>query len=170
MLALLLTVAFPAVAPARDLSQIRRDAVSWGVRQIGTHEDGTSNCSRTINRWVGRMGLDVPPCRPWCGAFVHEAFKQAGVDLSARLIDPEKTYDDILAGRRGLRQIAKQDVRPGDIVLLAIRDGSRASHEEIVRTRPRNGRIRTIGGNVSHAVRAKTRGLGYIALAARVTG
>ena len=28
------------------------------------------------------MVLQVPPCRVWCGAFVHQAFRQAGVRLS----------------------------------------------------------------------------------------
>jgi hypothetical protein len=143
--------------------------VHWAVAQAGTHERGTTNCAPSIDRWMRHMGLRTRPCRPWCGAYVHEAFLRAGIHLGARLIDPARTYADALAGRRGVRAIAKDDVRPGDLLLFAFDPGKRASHVAIVRTRPRSGRVRTAEGNVGHAVRLKTRGLRYAALAVRVT-
>ncbi len=116
------------------------------------------------------MGLKVPPCRPWCGAFVHQAALRGGSRLSRRLIDPDKTYDDIVAGRRGLRRIAVGSVRRGDIVLFKFRPGVRASHAEIVRGRPgSDGRIPLVGGNVSHRVEFNRRGMQYVVIAARVT-
>ncbi|HEX6389076.1 MAG TPA: hypothetical protein VFZ89_06515 [Solirubrobacteraceae bacterium] len=162
-------LALPATASAATTDAQRQQAVRWAVSQAGHHERGTTNCSSRINRWTRAMGLKVPPCRPWCGSFVHAAFRQAGITLSARLIDPDRTYEDVVAGRRGLRRIAKSAVKPGDILLYAIRPGLKASHLEIVRTRPKNGRVLTIGGNVSHAVRLKRRALSYPVLAARVT-
>jgi heme-degrading monooxygenase HmoA len=43
-----------------------------------------------------------------------------------------------------------------------------ASHLAIVTTRPRDGKVRTVEGNISHHVVRKTRGLRYAVLAARV--
>jgi cell wall-associated NlpC family hydrolase len=112
------------------------------------------------------MGLR--PCRPWCGAFVHQAFLRAGVRLSARLIDPDRSYLDAVAGRRHLRAIATSSVGPGDLLFFGFVAGKRASHLAIVRTRPSGGRVLTVEGNTSNAVRLKARGLAYPVLAARV--
>ena len=169
--AVLLAVAPPAgSASAQSLERARARAVAWAVGQEGHQERGTSNCSSRINRWERQMGLDVPPCRPWCGAFVHQAFLRQGIRLSARLIDPHRTYGDVLAGRRGLQRIAMRDVRRGDILLFRIRRGLRASHMAIVRDRLSGNRVRTAEGNVSHTVALLTRSLSVPVLAARVTG
>ena len=169
-LAAAIVAAFVFAAPAAAATDKQRaKAVRWAVAHAGHHEIGTSNCSPLIDRWMRNMGLSARPCRAWCGAFVHEAFRQAGIDLSKRLIDPDRTYDDVIAGRRGLRRIAKSAVRPGDVLLYAIRPGLKASHMAIVRTRPSHGTVRTIEGNTSHAVRLQTRALSYPVLAARVT-
>jgi len=140
------------------------------VTQVGHHERGTSNRSPRIDAWTRAMGLRVPPARPWCGSFVHEAFRRAGVRLSARLIDPHRSYADARAGRRGLRAIPVGRVRRGDLLFFRIRRGLDASHLAVVRSAPRGGRIATVEGNVSHAVRLKWRGVGVPVLAARVTG
>jgi len=52
----------------------------------------------------------------------------------------------------------------------AFRPGLLASHFAIVRSRPRGGRVATVEGNVSNAVRLERRGLQYPVLAARVMG
>ena len=178
-LALLLAVAaaatlgavlVPGAGSATDArSSVRERALAWAVKQAGLREDGTTNCSRAINRWQRDMGLKVPPCRVWCGAFVHQAYKRAGVKLSSRLIDPDRSYDDAIAGRRHLRQIPVSRVRPGDILFYKFREGVRASHLALARSRPKDGRIDTVEGNTSHAVRLETRGTQYVVLAARVT-
>jgi hypothetical protein len=156
-------------AAARAAS-VQDGAARWAVAQAGTHELGTSNCSARIDRWERDMGLRVPPCRPWCGAFVHQAFLRAGVRLSARLIDPDRSYRDAVAGRRGLRRIAIGSVHRGDILFYAIRPGLLASHLAIVTRRMGGGRVRTVEGNRAHAVRVQTRALDVPVLAARVTG
>jgi hypothetical protein len=138
------------------------------MSQVGTHEIGKSNCSRKINGWERAMGLDVPPCRVWCGAFVHQAFLRAGVRLSARLIDPHRSYLDAVEGRRGLRRIALAQIGRGDIVFYKLRLGVLASHLAIARRSPRGGMLDTVEGNVSNAARLETRGVEYIVLAARV--
>lgn len=165
-------LALPGAAPvgAQDLASVRAEAVAWAVTQNGHRETGTSNCSTRITRWQRDMGLRVPPCRPWCGAFVHQAFKRAGLRLSARLIDPDRSYEDAVAGRRGLRRIPIGSVRTGDLLFFAFRPGLKASHIALVRGAPRGGVVRTVEGNISHTVRLKTRGLRYAVLAARVSG
>ena len=160
----------PAAGSATDAgSSVRERALSWAVAQAGTRERGTTNCSPTIDRWQRDMGLKVPPCRVWCGAFVHQAYKRAGIKLSSRLIDPHRSYHDAVAGRRHLRRISVSSIRPGDLVFYKFRDGVRASHLALARSRPKNGKLDTVEGNTSHAVRLETRGTKYIVLAARVT-
>lgn len=170
----LLTAAVAGAAPApaspADLTDARAQAVRWAVTQAGHKERGTTNCSSRITRWEKDMGLKVPPCRPWCGAIVHQAFLRAGIRLSARLIDPDRSYGDAVAGRRGLRAIPVSQVRKGDLLFFKFRRGLRASHLAIVRSTPRGGKARTVEGNVEHTVKLKTRGLRYAVLAARVTG
>jgi len=161
-----------APTPLTPRQVARADAVAWARGQRGMHEVGTTNCSPAIDRWEQHMGLAVPaapPCRPWCGAFVHEAFYRAGIDLSPRLIDPNETYWDAIQHRNGLRRIPKTHVVAGDIVFFALDPGVQASHEEIVLGRPRGGRVPTAGGNVGHHAVVTRRGLRYIVLAARVT-
>jgi cell wall-associated NlpC family hydrolase len=162
-------VATPSGA-ADGTSAKREAAVDWAIAQAGTQERGTTNCSPAIDRWERDMGLRVPPCRVWCGAFVHQAFLQAGVNLSSRLIDPDRSYGDALAGTRGLKRIPLSQIRRGDIVFYAFRPDLRASHLAIARGRPSNGSLDTVEGNTSNAVRLERRGLQYAVLAARVVG
>jgi cell wall-associated NlpC family hydrolase len=160
----------PSVMPAgaAGTTAKREAAVDWAVAQVGTQERGTSNCSAKIDRWQRDMGLRVPPCHVWCGAFVHQAFLRAGVRLSNRLIDPDRSYDDAIKGQRGLQRIAPSQIRRGDIVFYDFRPGLRASHLAIARDRPRDGSLDTVEGNTSNAVRLERRGLQYVVLAARV--
>jgi hypothetical protein len=151
-------------------------AVDWAVEHDGMHEVGTTNCSPAIGRWERRMGLFVPsspPCRPWCGALVHEAFLQAGVHLSSRIIDPNESYSDAVGRHHGLKAIPKTSVRPGDIVFFdldkSVSPELQASHEALVAGRPRHGEVPTVEGNVGHHVVVTRRGLKYVVLAARVT-
>jgi hypothetical protein len=165
--ALTLTPSAGGATDTRD--SVGQQAVAWAVQQDGLREVGTSNCSPVINRWERAMGLRLPPCRVWCGAFVHQAYLQAGVRLSRRLIDPHRSFADAVAGRRHLRKIAVSDIRIGDIVFYRFRNGVRASHLALARGRPRNGMLDTVEGNVDNAVRVESRGTQYIVLAARVT-
>jgi hypothetical protein len=165
-------IASSTAGGASGSAAVRESAAAWGVSQNGLHEVGTSNCGPQINRWQRQMGLKVPPCRVWCGAFVHQAFRQAGVQLSRRLIDPHLSYGDAIAGRNGLRRIAIGDIQRGDIVFYNFRadEGLKASHLAIARDRPRKSKLATVEGNTSHAVRLEVRSVKYIVLAARVTG
>lgn len=167
-LAAALTSAASTAGGADGTSAKREAAVGWAVAQEGTRERGTTNCSPKIDRWQRDMGLKVPPCRVWCGAFVHQAFLQAGVRLSKRLIDPDRSYGDAVAGVRGLKRISTSQIRRGDIVFYAFRRDLRASHLAIALDRPSGGSLNTVEGNTSHAVRLERRGMQFIALAARV--
>jgi hypothetical protein len=115
-------VASSTAVGAAGSAAVRARAVSWAVKQVGTREIATSNCSPVIDRWERQMGLKLPPCRVWCGAFVHQAFRRAGVQLTERLIDPDRSYADALAGRRGLKAIAISSIERGDIVFYKFRE------------------------------------------------
>ena len=165
-------IAGSSAGGAAGSAAVREKAASWAVSQNGLREVGASNCGSQINRWQRQMGLKVPPCRVWCGAFVHQAFRRAGVQLSARLIDPHRSYYDAIAGRNGLRKVATGAIRRGDLVFYNFREGAglKASHVGIARDRPRDGSLATVEGNTAQAVRLEVRGMQYIVLAARVTG
>ena len=147
---------------------VRAKATSWAEKQAGHRENGTSNCSSKINAWERAMGFKVPPCKVWCGAFVHQAFLRAGVKLSPRLIDPDKSYGDAVAGVRKLKRISISQIQRGDIVFYMFRKNLRASHLGIARGKPSGGKLNTVEGNTSNAVRLERRGTKYIVLAARV--
>jgi cell wall-associated NlpC family hydrolase len=170
--ALAIAVATAALVPSSGgavvTSSARESAVSWAIGAVGTREVGTSNCSAKINAWERAMGLKVPPCRVWCGAFVHQAFLQAGVRLSSRLIDPQRSYLDAVAGRRGLQRIDPSQIERGDIVFYKFRSGVLASHLAIARGPIRDGQLETVEGNVGNTARTEIRGARYIVLAARV--
>ena len=160
----------PSAGGATDVREsVGQRAVAWAVDHVGIREIGTTNCSPVIDRWERDMGLKLPPCRVWCGAFVHQAYLRAGVRLSKRLIDPHRSYADAVAGRRPLRAIRISAIRPGDIVFYKFRNGVRASHLALARSRPKNGMLDTVEGNVSNASSLESRGTKYIVLAARVT-
>jgi cell wall-associated NlpC family hydrolase len=166
-LAVVVPVALALIAPAAQASPATR-AASWAETKAGMHERGTSNCSTEITRWQRQMGLRVPPCRPWCGALVHQAYLRAGIRLSARLIDPDRSYRDAVSRHRHLKRIPKGSVRRGDLLFFKFRQGVRASHMAIVRSAPAGARVRTVEGNVGHRVVLTQRGLRYVVLAARV--
>lgn len=165
-----LTTIVPSAGGASDVREsVGQRAVAWAVDHVGLREIGTTNCSPVIDRWERDMGLKLPPCRVWCGAFVHQAYLRAGVRLSKRLIDPHRSFADAVAGKRHLRRIAISDIRPGDLVFYKFRNGVRASHLAIARARPRTGMLDTVEGNVDNASSLQSRGTRYIVLAARVT-
>lgn len=169
LLALLALAAAPA--PAAQASAGADRAVAWALDHTGHKEDGHTNCSRWIKAWERDMGLRIPPCRPWCGAFVHQAILQGGVKLSARMIDPARTAQDAAAGRRGLRRIPLASVRKGDILLFAFsRRPGVPSHMALVLARPRNGRADTAEGNVGHRSVTTSRLLRIAVMAVRVDG
>jgi hypothetical protein len=166
-------VAAPSAAGAsvhaRTADEIRKDAATWAARQVGVREIGSTDCGPVVSRWQRDMGFRTPPCRAWCGAFVHAAFLQAGVRLSQRMISPHNTYYDVLAGRRNLRRIPVRSVRPGDIVLFAYEQGLKASHFGIVtQAFDEYGFVRTVEGNDGNAVYREIHRADVIVLAARV--
>jgi hypothetical protein len=162
-----LLIAAPASA-ARTSAEIRSGAAAWAERQIGVRSNNVG-CGRVVNRWVANMGIPVPPCWAWCGAFVHAAFLQAGVRLDKRMLDPEKAYDDAVHNRRHLRRIPRSQIRRGDVVLFAYERGKKASHFGIVtRTYDRNGFFESVEGNNGNSVVREPHRAYVIALALRV--
>lgn len=168
--ALALTLALTAAAAGDRHAAPGDAAVIWGVHQVGLHERGTTNCQPSIDGWTRAMGLRVPPCRPWCGTFVHEAFRRAGVNLPGLMIDPERFMDYARAGHRGLRMVRETHIRRGDIVLMDFRPDKRASHMAIAVHDHRSGAptVETVDGNSGQAIRRKHRALALIVAAVRV--
>lgn len=168
-------LAAPAPArtpPAGAATPEAERAVRWALSQVGVHERGSSNCGATVVRWQRHAGWRVPPCHKWCGAFVHEAWRQAGVDLHTAFLDPARVLDDALAGRHGLRAIPVRRVRRGDLVIFRWGDRpTRADHFGIVtaRYRPGEGIVRTVDGNSGNAVKRGRRSLAYAVTGVRVS-
>jgi cell wall-associated NlpC family hydrolase len=163
-----LAVAPPAAAAAPSP---REQAVRWAVRQVGVHEIGETNCGRLVERWQRNAGWRLPPCRPWCGAFVHEAFLQAGIDLRSAFLFPQRVLDDARANRRGLRAIPVRRVRRGDLVIYKWPGtGDRADHFGIVTRayRAGSGIVHTVEGNTGQAVRAHGRPIVFAVSGVRV--
>jgi cell wall-associated NlpC family hydrolase len=171
-------VALVAAAPARAVPpgaatpQAER-AVRWALSQVGVRERGSSNCGTAVSRWQRRAGWRVPPCHKWCGAFVHEAWLQAGVRLHSAFLNPERVLDDARAGRHGLRAIPVRSVRRGDLVIFRWGERpTRADHFGIVtrRHRPGDGYVSTVDGNSGNAVRRGARSLAFAVAGVRVLG
>ena len=171
--ALLLAAPAPAAAvPAGAATPEAERAVRWALQQVGVRERGTTNCGSKVVTWQRRAGWRVPPCHEWCGAFVHEAWLQAGVNLHSAFLDPARVLDDALAARNGLRAIPVRQVRRGDLVIYRWGDRpTRADHFGIVtaRIRPGDGYVRTVDGNAGNAVRRGWRNLAYAVTGVRVT-
>lgn len=166
------SLAVLATAPSGHVAARRELAVRWAVRQVGVHERGTSNCGRAVVRWQRNARWSVPPCRPWCGAFVHEAFRQAGIDLRSAFLYPERVLDDARTGRRGLRAVPARRVRRGDLVLYRWPgSGDRADHFGIVlhAPRPGSGVVRAVEGNTAQAVRIRARPRRFVVTGVRVS-
>jgi len=169
VLALTLSLLLPAAAAAQ--APPRERAVRWAISQVGVHEIGATNCGTLVERWQRNARWTVPPCRPWCGAFVHEAFLQAGVDLRSAFLFPTRVLDDARAGRRGLHAIPVRRVRRGDLVIFKWPGtGDRADHFGIVTRayRPGSGVVHTVEGNTSQAVRAQGRPITHAVTGVRV--
>jgi hypothetical protein len=161
-----------SVAPGAATPRAER-AVRWALRQVGVHERGSSNCGTKVVAWQRRAGWRVPPCHKWCGAFVHEAWLQAGVDLHSAFLDPANVLDDARAGRNGLRAIPVRQVRRGDLVIFRWGDWpTRADHFGIVtrRYRPGDDYVNTVDGNSGNAVVRGRRSLVYAVTGVRVGG
>jgi hypothetical protein len=173
MTATALVTAIAALAAGSSVRAERPSelAVRWAVRQVGVHELGATNCGCTVERWQRNARWKLPPCRPWCGAFVHEAFLQGGVDLRSAFLYPERVLDDARAGRRRLRVIQVRRVRRGDLVIYKWPgSGDRADHFGIVTRAYRRGSgvVHTVEGNTSQAVRAQARPLRHVVTGVRV--
>jgi hypothetical protein len=158
--------------PRRAATPQAERAVRWALSQVGVREVGTSNCGPTIDRWQRRAGWRVPPCHKWCGAFVHEAWLQAGADLHSGFLDPERVLDDALAGRNGLRAIPVRQVRRGDLVIFRWGGhATRADHFGIVTRGYRLGdaTVSTVDGNSGNAVKRGRRSLAFAVTGVRVS-
>jgi hypothetical protein len=160
----------PAAPPGAATPQAER-ALRWALTQVGVQELGSSNCGRTVVRWQRRAGWRVPPCHEWCGAFVHEAFLRAGLNLPSSFLRPEDVLDDARAGRNRLRALPVRSVRRGDLVIYRWGiDDSRADHFGIVvrRIPPGAATVTTVDGNAGNAVAVGRRSLGYAVTGVRV--
>jgi len=151
-------------APRRKLrggsESTRRAAIVAAARtQLGVREQGGKD--RGVGKY-SRAVLGKENVAPWCAYFVSWAYQQAGVKLG-----PNGKGDGAVAT---LSAWAKSKGRftprgskpePGDLVVIR---GS--AHIGMVESVGRDGRIHTIEGNASNAVRRRT----YSPDAPQITG
>lgn len=132
-------------------------AVKWAKAQVGTKESPpNSNKGPRISEWqkeTARGGSWLVGA-PWCGVFVENACRRAGVKTTSRWASVGFIEDDAKAKRGGFSAWHSpryfNRVRTGTLVVLF----GRGVHVEIVRSHP----IRylslglvlpTVGGNTS---------------------
>jgi hypothetical protein len=141
--------AAPAASPAADR------ATTWAESKVGVRE-----CSSEQTGWVRNYAPKWGCGTAWCGIFLTNAFKNAGVTLKGQYSSTEWIHDSAIASRNGLRAVSLDQVRRGDLVLMYTRklEPSRAvGHVGIARGPMRDGAISTVEGNISDKVVAKER-------------
>jgi cell wall-associated NlpC family hydrolase len=126
---------------ARDAGP--RKAVAWAKKQVGvTEQPPGSNRGPKIDQWelraAGYTGY------PWCGAFVHEALLQAGVDLPSGVVYTPTILAWARNRQHGLRIV--NSPKPGDLVLMRFPGGNRDPVHHVALY---VGNGRTIEGNTS---------------------
>lgn len=71
-----------SLRPSKEMSVLtyRQIALNHAVLYVGVHEDPPgSNRGELIDKWL--RGAGVPVGNPWCMAFVHAMFKEAGLNI-----------------------------------------------------------------------------------------
>jgi hypothetical protein len=143
-------------------------AVSWALLQEGTSESPRgADCGGPIGDWQRRAGSTCG--WPWCGVFVHEAYRRAGIDLPDAIASVPATLTMATAGRPPLRLVAATDIRRGDIVIFQWDDGP-VDHMGLATASYRDGSVTTVEGNTSDGVHQRVRYAATIVAGVRVLG
>jgi Transglycosylase SLT domain len=140
-------------------------ALSWALSQVGVTEHGT-NRGPKIDDWQRRAGING---QPWCGAFVHEAFWQAGVDLPNDVVGTKSILSRAYNESRGFRAVEPEAIRRGDLVLVTFGNDV-VEHVGMAREDFDRGSasVATVDGNSGDQVALRTRRRSEIVTGVRI--
>lgn len=130
---------------------LRFDILRLARQEIGTEEDGTTNCGKRVNEYKASTWLDPTQGWAWCAAFVCWLFKEGMEEGDYTFARPRTAAawgfeqwaldedDSVL-----LKKPYKGFVRPGDVVVFKF------SHIGIVESLSMDRRtVFTIEGNTN---------------------
>ncbi len=134
---------------------IGEKALAKAIAELGVKDSPpNSNRGPRVDQYLAAVGLGGQ-AQPWCAAFVTWCYREAGRTLSGwnRAYCPawvQTARANGGKGSHGIRQIAKADVRPGDVCLFDWQDDGTSDHVGIVEKAPGSGSTFTaIEGNTS---------------------
>lgn len=111
-------------------------------KYIGTKEIGSTNKSPLIDKWATELSGKWLIGQPWCGTFVAQVFKEAGVT--------NKTPKDFYRAKSWESAGTKLDKPAYGCVVTFTRDGG--GHVGFVVGKTKTGMLKVLGGNQSNAV------------------
>lgn len=111
-------------------------------KYIGTKEIGSTNKSPLIDKWATELSGKWLIGQPWCGTFVAQVFKEAGVT--------GKTPKDFYRAKSWENAGTKLDKPAYGCVVTFTRDGG--GHVGFVVGKTKSGMLKVLGGNQSNAV------------------
>jgi len=147
-------------APANDapppapVATIQDKAVGWALSKVGTRE-----CQGEQPGWVQANGFSACSTN-WCGIFVREAYRAAGVDLGS-IAYTEDIYNYAKARKRRMSEVPVAQITKGDLVLMYTyyNAGRRVTHVGMATGPVANGSIPTVEGNISDKVVTRSRSI-----------
>lgn len=101
----------------KALPKGRQIALKWALAQAGTTESPYgSNRGPKVSEWQRVFGMDG---QPWCGAFVGNALKQAGVAVTNRIVYCPYIVQDGSAGTNGMEKLVPvAQAKAGDLIVF----------------------------------------------------
>lgn len=109
---------------------------------LGLSEIGATNKHPTIDAWAKNLSGQWLIGQPWCGTFVAQVFKEAGLS--------NKIPKDFFRAKEWEKAGTKLDKPAYGCVVTFTRDGG--GHVGFVVGKTKSGLIKVLGGNQSNAV------------------
>lgn len=111
-------------------------------KYLGHAEIGSTNRSALIDKWATELSGKWLIGQPWCGTFVAQVFKEAGL--------AHKTPKDFYRAKAWESAGTKLDKPAYGCVVTFTRDGG--GHVGFVVGKTKTGMLKVLGGNQSNAV------------------
>ena len=109
---------------------------------LGLKEIGVTNKNPTINAWAKTLSCKWLIGQPWCGTFMAQVFKEAGLST--------KVPKEFFRAKAWESAGTKLDKPAYGCVVTFTRDGG--GHVGIVFGKTKSGMLKVLGGNQSNAV------------------
>lgn len=116
--------------------------ISIARSYLGLSEIGATNKHPTIDAWAKNLSGQWLICQPWCGTFVAQVFKEAGLS--------NKIPKDFFRAKEWEKAGTKLDKPAYGCVVTFTRGGG--GHVGFVVGKTKSGLIKVLGGNQSNAV------------------